>query len=77
MEYTIAYNPSTLHIRIFLDDVMIREVHGFPLSTDGLGRTSTSTAKVFVGVMGCSPLGKGTEATFEGLAMKDGVRDVA
>ena len=58
---------------------MIREVHGFPLSTDGLGsgRTSTSTAKVFVGVMGCSPLGKGTEATFEGLAVKDGVRDVA
>lgn len=56
---------------------MIREVHGFPLSTDGSGSSSTSVAKVFVGVMGCSPLGKGTEATFEGLAMKDGVRDVA
>jgi len=60
---------------------MIREVHGFPLSTDGSGSgsssTNTSNAKVFVGVMGCSPLGKGTEATFEGLAVKDGVRDVA
>ena len=55
---------------------MIREVHGFPLPASGTS-TSTSTAKVFVGVMGCSPLGNGTEATFEGLAMKDGVRDVA
>jgi hypothetical protein len=86
--YTISYNPKTAHIRIFIDEVMIREVHGFPTPSPALS-TSTSTSaekgkegkeekegQVFIGIMGCSPLGKGTDATFENLEMREGVRDL-
>lgn len=61
---------------------MIREVHGFPTPTSTTEKQSSSgegvekDGKVFVGIMGCSPLGKGTEATFGGLEWRDGVRDL-
>jgi hypothetical protein len=94
VEYTISYNPTTRHIRVFVDDVMIREVHGFPAEfeaersdvngeagagdEDGDKETRGQGGnKVFIGVMGCSPLGQGTNATFSGFAMREGVRDVA
>jgi nicotinamide mononucleotide (NMN) deamidase PncC len=94
VEYTISYNPTTRHVRIFVDEVMIREVHGFPAEAEterseadagskvegeagNGGEQGEGKGKVFVGVMGCSPLGKGTDATFSGFAMREGVRDVA
>ena len=64
---------------------MVREVHGFP---DPSSSSSTSAKKdvqtekegkegqVFIGIMGCSPLGKGTDATFQALEMREGVRDL-
>lgn len=66
---------------------MIREVHGFP--TPPPSATSTTSPKneaeadkegkegqVFIGIMGCSPLGKGTDAIFQQLEMREGVRDL-
>jgi hypothetical protein len=62
---------------------MIREVHGFPTPSSSSAEGAKTgdegqgkEGKVFIGVMGCSPLGKGTEATFEGLEWRDGVRDL-
>jgi hypothetical protein len=70
---------------------MVREVHGFPTpSSSSSSSSSSSTAdkkeevkqkegkegQVFIGIMGCSPLGKGTDATFQALEMREGVRDL-
>jgi regulation of enolase protein 1 (concanavalin A-like superfamily) len=64
---------------------MVREVHGFPTPSSASSSSSTSAkkdvetekeGKVFIGIMGCSPLGKGTDATFQHLEMKEGVRDL-
>jgi hypothetical protein len=61
---------------------MIREVHGFPTPSKSESSSSSSASaggkegKVFIGVMGCSPLGKGTEANFERLEWIEGVRDL-
>jgi len=60
---------------------MIREVHGFPTSTGERGEGEgegerEGKGKVFIGIMGCSPLGKGTDAFFEGLEWRAGVRDL-
>jgi len=58
---------------------MIREVHGFPTPTGGAGEgggEGKGEGKVFIGIMGCSPLGKGTDAFFEGLEWRAGVRDL-
>jgi len=62
---------------------MIREVHGFPTSTGERGEgegegggEGKGEGKVFIGIMGCSPLGKGTDALFEGLEWRAGVRDL-
>jgi hypothetical protein len=84
--YTISYNPKTAHIRIFIDESMIREVHGFPTPSSSSSSTSAEEEKekegggkegqVFIGIMGCSPLGKGTDATFENLEMREGVREL-
>jgi len=86
--YTISYNPKTAHIRIFIDEVMIREVHGFPTPSSSSSASTSSDKKeeekkkegkegqVFIGIMGCSPLGQGTDATFQQLEMREGVRDL-
>jgi len=84
--YTISYNPKTAHIRIFIDETMIREVHGFPtpssLSSSSAvaeqkeGKNESKEGQVFIGIMGCSPLGQGTDATFQQLEMREGVRDL-
>ena len=84
--YTISYNPKTAHIRIFIDETMIREVHGFPTPSSSSsssaaaeqkeGKNESKEGQVFIGVMGCSPLGKGTDATFQQLEMREGVRDL-
>jgi len=83
--YTISYNPKTAHIRIFIDETMIREVHGFPTPPSPHSSTTLTSSenekeqgseKVFIGIMGCSPLGKGTDASFEQLEMREGVRDL-
>jgi hypothetical protein len=69
---------------------MIREVHGFPTPHPSSSLPSTTPSEkeekeekegehkgqVFVGIMGCSPLGKGTDATFQALEMREGVRDL-
>jgi len=56
---------------------MIREVHGFPTPTGGAGEGGgEGKGEVFIGIMGCSPLGKGTDAFFEGLEWREGVRDL-
>jgi hypothetical protein len=55
---------------------MIREVHGFASTTkEGKGE-GEKEGQVFIGVMGCSPLGEGSLAHFERLEWKQGVRDV-
>jgi hypothetical protein len=81
--YTISYNPKTAHIRIFIDETMVREVHGFPTPSSSSSSSAASEqnddehkGKVFIGIMGCSPLGKGTDATFQTLEMREGVRDL-
>jgi regulation of enolase protein 1 (concanavalin A-like superfamily) len=82
--YTISYNPKTAHIRIFIDETMVREVHGFPTPSSSSSLPSTTPSEkegehkgqVFVGIMGCSPLGKGTDATFQALELREGVRDL-
>jgi regulation of enolase protein 1 (concanavalin A-like superfamily) len=80
--YTISYNPKTAHIRIFIDEVMVREVHGFPTPSSSASSAAAEQkedahkGKVFVGIMGCSPLGKGTDATFQALEMREGVSDL-
>jgi hypothetical protein len=88
--YTISYNPKTAHIRIFIDETMVREVHGFPTPSSpssfstsakeqekgSRGEEGEHKGKVFIGIMGCSPLGKGTDATFQALEMREGVRDL-
>jgi regulation of enolase protein 1 (concanavalin A-like superfamily) len=65
---------------------MIREVHGFP--TPSSSSSSAEKGKeekeekegkggqVFIGIMGCSPLGKGTDATFQHLELRECVRDL-
>jgi regulation of enolase protein 1 (concanavalin A-like superfamily) len=70
---------------------MVREVHGFPTPSSSSSSSSSAEkeseaekekkegehkGKVFIGIMGCSPLGKGTDATFQQLAMREGVRDL-
>jgi len=65
---------------------MIREVHGFPTphpsSSTSSEKEKAETDKegkegqVFIGIMGCSPLGKGTDAIFQQLEMREGVRDL-
>jgi hypothetical protein len=88
--YTISYNPKTAHIRIFINDTMVREVHGFPTPHPSSSLSSSTPSEkeekekeedahkgqVFIGVMGCSPLGKGTDAIFQALEMREGVRDL-
>lgn len=68
---------------------MVREVFGFahipgftPSRSEDLGSFDMKQSesvngigkKVFVGVMGCSPLGGGVEASFEDLEYRKGVR---
>ena len=67
---------------------MIREVNSFahipgfnPTSKEDLGEFDLSKEggggeKVFIGVMGASPLGGGVEAKFEDLEYRQGVRPV-
>jgi hypothetical protein len=69
---------------------MVREVHGFPTPSSSSSLSSSTPSeneakeekegeykgKVFIGIMGCSPLGKGTDATFQTLEMREGVRDL-
>jgi len=67
---------------------MIREVHGFPTPHPSSSTSSENEnekgskgekgkeGQVFIGIMGCSPLGKGTDASFEQLEMREGVRDL-
>ena len=65
---------------------MVREVHGFPTPSSSSSLSSSTPSeeekedehkgKVFVGIMGCSPLGKGTDATFQALEMREGGRDL-
>jgi len=68
---------------------MIREVHGFPIPSSSTTSTSSENenekgsngengkeGQVFIGIMGCSPLGKGTDAIFQNLEMREGVRDL-
>lgn len=67
---------------------MVREVNSFgaiPGFTPSKGEDSSefdreknvAGTKVFVGVMGCSPLGGGSEARFERLEYRTGVRPSA
>ena len=90
--YTISYNPKTAHIRIYIDETMVREVHGFPTPSSSSSNPAAAEQKegkkeeemknegkegqVFIGIMGCSPLGKGTDAVFQQLEMREGVRDL-
>lgn len=53
---------------MFHNQVMIREVHAF-----GPGQEK---AKVFVGVMACSPKGDRAEVSWRNLAWKEGAREV-
>lgn len=67
---------------------MVREVNSFaaiPGFTPSLSQDASKFDtqhndkgnKVFIGIMGCSPLGGGSEARFEGLEYKQGVRPKA
>jgi len=61
---------------------MVREVHGFPTPSSSSTpsekeeKEDEHKGKVFIGIMGCSPLGKGTDATFQSLELREGVRDL-
>lgn len=80
--FTVSYHKAKQHLRVFINDVMVREVHGYAhlhAKGEGLGdfdkeKGTEREGKVFVGVMGCSPLGGGSEATFESLEYRTGVR---
>lgn len=61
---------------------MIREVHGFPTpsssptASSGEEKEGRHEGQIFIGIMGCSPLGRGTDATFHNLELREGVRDL-
>ena len=71
---------------------MVREVHGFPTPSSSSSNSAAAEQKegkkeeetknegmegqVFIGIMGCSPLGKGTNATFQHLEIREGFRDL-
>ncbi|ORY27646.1 hypothetical protein BCR39DRAFT_537598 [Naematelia encephala] len=61
--FTIALKDRML--KVYLGDEMIREVVAF-----GDGKSE----EVWVGVMGCSPKGTGTEVRFKDFTIKEGVR---
>jgi hypothetical protein len=71
----MIYDPSTRHVRIFLNDVMVRDVHAFGPEPNTKG-DDKHKGQVFIGVMGCSPLGEGIEAKFSVLEYRPGVREV-
>lgn len=63
---------------------MIREVHAFGSGfSDPASKESAKQGEgghegqVFIGIMGCSPLGEGSEASFRDLEYRYGVREVA
>lgn len=66
--FTLAYTPETQTLRVFHNQVMIREVHAFSPGQE--------QAKVFVGVMACSPKGDRAEVSWRNLAWKQGAREV-
>jgi hypothetical protein len=68
--FTISYNTSTSHFRVFLNDTLIREVNAF----GAIPGHEVKPERVFLGVMGASPLGGGVEARFENFEMRNGVR---
>lgn len=86
--FTISYHPAKRHLRIFLNDEMIREVNSFahipgytPSQKEDLSDFDRSKEggggdKVFIGVMAASPLGGGCEAVFQDLEYRQGVRPV-
>ena len=68
--FTISYDPSTTTLRVYLNDVMMREVKSFGTYSAGCGdgRSAHAAAsakpedvlgdkEAWIGVMACSPLG--------------------
>jgi regulation of enolase protein 1 (concanavalin A-like superfamily) len=54
---------------------MVRDVHAFEPEPNTKG-DAEHKGKVFIGVMGCSPLREGIKAKFSGLEYRPGVREV-
>jgi len=80
-QFTISFEPP--HVRIYLNDVLIREVNAFGaisgheptvVGSEVETETQTRRGKVFIGAMACSPKGGDVEATFERFEMREGVR---
>jgi regulation of enolase protein 1 (concanavalin A-like superfamily) len=74
--YTISYDPSTLSIRLYLNDELVRTENGFGgTPSQGVDGHAEREGEVWVGIMASSPGGEGVEASFKDLEMREGVRE--
>jgi regulation of enolase protein 1 (concanavalin A-like superfamily) len=62
--FKITYTTSTREVKVFWNDIMVRNVHAF-------GGSGEEGEVMKLGVMGCSPLGKGTEGVFRDFTLKE------